>query len=102
VIFRTASLSSTIRMDFGIGSGQRWGPGVMVPANPNLQGFVCSILYSGYRRHPPSDGRSYFGFGFHEVKVMDFTKRLDRTGGSLREVIHRQRIRSILGIPISR
>jgi hypothetical protein len=28
----------------------------MFPATPNLQGFVCSIQYSGYCRHPPSDG----------------------------------------------
>jgi hypothetical protein len=33
----------------------------------------------------------------HEVKLMDFTKWLDRTGGSPREVSDRQRIRSILG-----
>src|SRR6266403_1229114 len=38
----------------------------------------------------------------HEVKLMDFTKWLDRTGGSPREVSDRQRIRSILGIPVSR
>ena len=44
----------------------------MDSANPNLQGFVCSIQYIDYRRHPPSDGDSYFGFGFHEVKLMDF------------------------------
>jgi hypothetical protein len=37
----------------------------------------------------------------HEVKLMDFTKWLDRTGGSPREVSDRQRIRSILGMPVS-
>jgi hypothetical protein len=35
----------------------------------------------------------------HEVKLMDFTKWLDRTGGSPREVNDRHRIRSILGMP---
>ena len=38
----------------------------------------------------------------HEVKLMDFTKWVDRTGGSPREMSDRQRIRSILGMPISR
>lgn len=38
----------------------------------------------------------------HEVKLMEFTKWVDRTGGSPREVSDRQRIRSILGMPISR
>jgi hypothetical protein len=37
----------------------------------------------------------------HEVKLMDFTKWLDRTGGSPREVSDRHRIRMILGIPAS-
>ena len=40
-------------------------------------------------------------FASHEVKLMDFTKWLDRTGGSPREVSDRHRIRSIFGIPIS-
>ena len=34
----------------------------------------------------------------HEVRIMDFTKWLDRTGGSLREMSDRKRIRSILGM----
>jgi hypothetical protein len=34
----------------------------------------------------------------HEVKLMDFTKWLDRTGGSPREMTERKRIRSILGM----
>jgi hypothetical protein len=34
----------------------------------------------------------------HEVKLMDFTKWLDRTNGSPREMSDRKRIRSILGI----
>jgi hypothetical protein len=34
----------------------------------------------------------------HEVKMMDFTKWLDRANGSPREMIERKRIRSILGI----
>jgi hypothetical protein len=34
----------------------------------------------------------------HEVKIMDFTKWLDRTSGSPREMIERKRIRSILGM----
>jgi hypothetical protein len=38
----------------------------------------------------------------HEVKLMDFTKWVDRTGGSPREISDRQRIRSILGMPASR
>jgi hypothetical protein len=38
----------------------------------------------------------------HEVKLMDFTRWLDRTGGSPREMSDRQRIRSILGMPVSR
>ena|SRR2546429_551033 len=35
----------------------------------------------------------------HEVKLMDFTKWLDRTGGSPREATDRHRIQSILGMP---
>jgi hypothetical protein len=38
----------------------------------------------------------------HEVKLGDFTKWLDRTGGSPHDVSQRQRIRSILGMPVSR
>jgi len=38
----------------------------------------------------------------HEVKLMDFTKWVDRTGGSPREISDRQRIRAILGMPVSR
>jgi len=38
----------------------------------------------------------------HEVKLMDFTKWVDRTGGSPREMSDRQRIRSILGMSVSR
>ena len=38
----------------------------------------------------------------HEVKLMDFTKRLEKNGASPREVSDRQKIRSILGMPISR
>jgi hypothetical protein len=38
----------------------------------------------------------------HEVKLMDFTKWLDRAGGSPREETDRHRIRSILGMPVSR
>jgi hypothetical protein len=38
----------------------------------------------------------------HEVKLMDFTKWMEKTGGSPREVSDRHRIRSILGIPVSR
>src|ERR1700722_6039163 len=33
----------------------------------------------------------------HEVRLMDFTSWLDRTGGSPREMSDRKRIRSILG-----
>ncbi len=38
----------------------------------------------------------------HEVKLMDFTKWVDRTGGSPREMSDRQRIRSILSMPVVR
>jgi hypothetical protein len=34
----------------------------------------------------------------HEVKLVDFTKWLDRSGGSPREMTERRRIRSILGM----
>ena len=34
----------------------------------------------------------------HEVRLMDFTKWLDRDGGSPREMTERKRIRTILGI----
>ena len=34
----------------------------------------------------------------HEVKIMDFTKWLDRSGGSPREISDRKRIKSILGM----
>jgi hypothetical protein len=38
----------------------------------------------------------------HEVKLKDFTKWLEKNGGSPREVSDRQKIRSILGMPVSR
>jgi hypothetical protein len=38
----------------------------------------------------------------HEVKLLDFTKWVDRTGGSPREISDRQRIRAILGMPFGR
>jgi len=38
----------------------------------------------------------------HEVKLMDFTKWLEKVGGSPREISDRYRIRSILGMPVSR
>ena len=34
----------------------------------------------------------------HEIKLRDFTAWLDRNGGSPREMLDRQRIKSILGI----
>jgi hypothetical protein len=37
----------------------------------------------------------------HEVRLADFTKWLDETGGSPREVSERHRIRSILGIAVA-
>jgi hypothetical protein len=37
----------------------------------------------------------------HEVKLRDFTKWLEKTGGSPREISERQRIRSILGMPVA-
>jgi hypothetical protein len=36
----------------------------------------------------------------HEVKLMDFTKWLEKPGGSPREMSDRHRIRSILGMPV--
>jgi hypothetical protein len=38
----------------------------------------------------------------HEVKLKDFTTWLERSGRSPREIIERQRIRAILGMPVSR
>jgi hypothetical protein len=38
----------------------------------------------------------------HEVQLRDFTKWLERAGGSPREASDRRRIRSILGMPVSR
>jgi len=38
----------------------------------------------------------------HDVKMADFERWLERTGGSPREVIDRQRIRAILGMTLTR
>jgi hypothetical protein len=38
----------------------------------------------------------------HEVRLLDFTKWLERVGGSPREVSERHRVRAILGMPVSR
>lgn len=38
----------------------------------------------------------------HEVKIKDFTTWLDRPGRSPREIIDRQKIRAILGMPVTR
>ena len=38
----------------------------------------------------------------HEVKMRDFERWLEKTGGSPREVIDRKRIRAILGMTASR
>jgi hypothetical protein len=38
----------------------------------------------------------------HEVQIGNFTKWLERTGGSPREVSERYKIRSILGMPVTR
>jgi hypothetical protein len=38
----------------------------------------------------------------HEVRLLDFTKWLDKTGGSPREVSERHRIRAILGRDVTR
>jgi hypothetical protein len=38
----------------------------------------------------------------HEVKLTDFTRWVEKRGGSPREMSDRQRIRSILGMPITR
>jgi hypothetical protein len=37
----------------------------------------------------------------HEVKMMDFTKWLEKRGGSPREASDRHRIRTILGMPVT-
>jgi hypothetical protein len=37
----------------------------------------------------------------HEVSLMDFTKWIERSGGSPREMTERHRIRAILGMPVS-
>ena len=37
----------------------------------------------------------------HEVKLIDFMRWVERTGGSPRDVTGRRRIRSILGMPVS-
>jgi len=36
----------------------------------------------------------------HEVRLKDFTEWLDRPGRSPRDIIQRQKIRSILGMPV--
>jgi hypothetical protein len=41
-------------------------------------------------------------FDKHEVKLGDFMKWLERAGGSPREVSDRHRVRSILGMAVSR
>ena len=38
----------------------------------------------------------------HEVRLQDFTKWLEKPGGSPREVGDRRKIREILGMPVSR
>jgi hypothetical protein len=38
----------------------------------------------------------------HEVKLIDFTKWVEKTGGSPREMSDRRRIRTILGMPVAR
>jgi hypothetical protein len=38
----------------------------------------------------------------HAVKLLEFTKWLEKVGGSPRETSDRRRIRSILGMPVSR
>jgi hypothetical protein len=38
----------------------------------------------------------------HEVRLADFTKWLEKSGGSPREVSDRHRIRSILGMTVTR
>jgi hypothetical protein len=38
----------------------------------------------------------------HAVKLLDFTKWLEKAGGSPRETSDRRRIRAILGMPVSR
>src|ERR1700683_4928733 len=38
----------------------------------------------------------------HEVKLQDFTTWLERKGGSPRDVIQRQKVRALLGMPMTR
>jgi hypothetical protein len=37
----------------------------------------------------------------HEVKLKDFTAWLERSGRSPREIIQRQKVRAILGMPVT-
>jgi hypothetical protein len=72
-------------------------------------------LLKGSQRFEPTNGVAGIAQGLnvvkvsvadirveHEVKLMDFTKWLERNGGSPREVSDRQKIRSILGMPVLR
>ena len=38
----------------------------------------------------------------HEVRLVDFTRWLEKPGGSPREISDRKKIREILGMPVSR
>lgn len=38
----------------------------------------------------------------HQVKIADFTKWLERPGRTPLEITHRQKIRAILGMPLTR
>lgn len=38
----------------------------------------------------------------HEVQFLEFTKWLERTNGSPREIIQRKKVRSIMGMPLTR
>ncbi len=38
----------------------------------------------------------------HQVKLLEFTRWLERTGGSPRDVVQRQKLRAILGMPAGR
>jgi hypothetical protein len=59
---------------------------------------VHTIRLGAQRRQGVSRGLSVADVRVeHEVRLMDFTKWLERVGGSPREVSGRQRIRAILG-----
>jgi hypothetical protein len=75
-------------------------------ANPIVLLFLGVGLGSGLRVKCPARVRiapqySLVAVARNEVRLMEFTKWLERVGGSPRETSDRHRIRSILGMPTS-